>query len=49
MGVLRSWRFGIGAAIALCVGAAFAADPAVSTFPECPPNKKPTPQDLEGA
>lgn len=49
MGVLRSWRFGIGAALALCVGAALAAEPAVPTFPECPPNKKPTPQDLEGA
>jgi tetratricopeptide (TPR) repeat protein len=49
MRVLRSWRFGIGAAFALCVGAALAADPATPTYPECPPNKKPTAQDLEGA
>ncbi len=47
MRVLRFWRLGFGAALALCVGAALAADPAVPTYPEC--NRKPTPEDLEGA
>jgi hypothetical protein len=46
MRVLRYWRFGLGAALALSVGAAVAADP-LPTYPEC--NKKPTPADLDGA
>ena len=45
MRVLRYWRLGLGAAFALSVSLAFAADPA--PYPEC--DHKPTPADLEGA
>jgi tetratricopeptide (TPR) repeat protein len=47
MRVLRYWRLGLGAALALSAGVVFAADPAVPSYPEC--TKKPTPQDLDGA
>jgi hypothetical protein len=51
MRVLRYWRLaGVGAAVAavaLCVGAALAADPVAISYPEC--TKKPTAADLDGA
>jgi len=46
MRVLRYWRLGLGAAIALSCGLAFADNP-VPTYPEC--DRKPTAADLEGA
>jgi len=46
MRVLRYWRIGIGAAVALSVGAALAADPA-PVYPEC--THKASPQDNEAA
>jgi hypothetical protein len=48
MRVLRYWRLGLGAALALSVGAALAADPVVPTYPECT-KQKPSAADLEGA
>jgi tetratricopeptide (TPR) repeat protein len=45
--VPRYWRIGLGAALALSVTAAFAADQ-VSPYPECS-NRKPSAQDIEGA
>lgn len=48
MRLLRSWRLGLGAALALSVSLAYATDPVpVAAYPEC--NRKPTPADLEGA
>lgn len=48
MRLLRSWRLGLGAALALSVSLAYATDPVpAATYPEC--NRKPTPADLEGA
>ena len=46
MRLLRLWRIGLGAAIALSVSLAFATDP-VSPYAEC--THKPTPADEEGA
>jgi hypothetical protein len=46
MRLLRFWRIGLGASIALSVSLAFATDP-VSLYPEC--TRKPTPADLDGA
>ena len=46
MRLLRLWRIGLGASIALSVSLAFATDP-VSLYPEC--TRKPTPADLDGA
>src|SRR5262245_37013216 len=47
MRVLRYWRLGLGAAVALGVSLAFAADPAPAPYPEC--DHKPTQADLDGA
>lgn len=47
MRVLRYWRLGLGAAVALSVGLAFADPVPAVTYPEC--NRKPTPADVEGA
>lgn len=46
MRLLRLWRIGLGASIALSVSLAFATDP-VSLYPEC--TRKPTSADLDGA
>jgi hypothetical protein len=46
MRLLRFWRVGLGAAVALSVSLAFATDP-VGPYPEC--THKPTPADLDGA
>ena len=46
MRLLRLWRIGLGASIALSVSLAFATDP-VSPYPEC--TRKPTSADLDGA
>ncbi len=46
MRVFRYWRIGLGAAIGLSYGLAFATDP-VPTYPEC--DHQPTESDLEGA
>lgn len=46
MRLLRFWRIGLGAAIALSVSLAFATDP-VSPYPEC--TRKPTAADQDGA
>lgn len=48
MRLIRFWRIGLGAAIALSGSLAFATDPApVQSYPEC--TRKPTPTDLETA
>jgi hypothetical protein len=47
MRVLRYWRIGVGAAVALSVGVALAADPAVPTYPEC--TKKASKEENEAA
>ncbi|MEP7126723.1 MAG: hypothetical protein ABJE95_37685 [Byssovorax sp.] len=46
MRLLRFWRIGLGAAIALSVSLAFATDP-VGPYPEC--THKPSPADQDGA
>ncbi len=46
MRLLRFWRIGLGASIALSVSLAFATDP-VGVYPEC--TRKPTSADLDGA
>ena len=46
MRLLRLWRIGLGASLALSVSLAFATDP-VSLYPEC--TRKPTSADLDGA
>jgi hypothetical protein len=46
MRVLRYWRLGLGAAVALSVSLAFAGTPG-GNYPEC--NRKPSSADLEGA
>ena len=46
MRLLRLWRIGLGASIALSMSLAFATDP-VSLYPEC--TRKPTSADLDGA
>jgi tetratricopeptide (TPR) repeat protein len=46
MRLIRFWRIGLGAAIALSVSLAFATDP-VSPYPEC--TRKPSPADQDGA
>ena len=47
MRLLRLWRIGLGAAVALSVSLAFATDPVVPSYPEC--THKASPADTEGA
>jgi hypothetical protein len=47
MRLLRFWRIGLGASIALSVSLAFATDPVVPSYPEC--THKASPADIEGA
>ena len=47
MRLLRLWRIGLGAAIALSASLAFATDPVVPSYPEC--THKASPADTEGA
>ena len=47
MSVLRYWRLGLAAAVAIGASAAVAAADPTSPFPEC--TKKPTQQDIDGA
>ena len=47
MRLLRLWRIGLGAAIALSVSLAFATDPVGTSYPEC--THKASAADIEGA
>ncbi len=47
MRLLRLWRIGLGAAIALSASLAFATDPVGPSYPEC--THKASPADIEGA